>query len=131
MGGRGPFQGPFHAVIERRPFQGLFIKILQFLTFLDPECVAGVARHAPVASWTQCHTSYLWSVGQAGTLELLGEETAAEGLEPFLDGQVVVLGGVLVLAVEGYLCEIENLGWTETKTEEIIEEEVVELVGTH
>ena len=58
-----------------------------------PNCGVGIAGHAPVAAWTETHAAHLRAIGQARTLELLGEETAQESLQPFaVGGFVVVLG---------------------------------------
>ena len=47
-------------------------------------CVrAGIGRHAPVATRTERAAAHLGPIGQARTLELLGEETAEEGAQPF------------------------------------------------
>ena len=52
------------------------------------------------------------------------EEAAAEGLKPFLNGLAVVF------VAEGLLCEQEDLGRTEAEAHEIVEEEIVKLVGS-
>ena len=55
------------------------------LQILEPQDAGGVAGHAPVATGREADTADLGTIGQTGTLELLGEETAAEGLKPLLD----------------------------------------------
>ena len=63
--------------------------------------------------------TYFRAVRQATTFELLLEETAEEGVEPFPDGLFVVT------ATESLLCQEINLGGEEPETEEMVEEEVV------
>ena len=46
----------------------------------------GVGRHSPVAAGGEADAAYLWAVGEAGAFELLGEEAAEEGAEPFAGG---------------------------------------------
>ena len=99
--------------------------MLQPLSFLEPEGAGGVGRHAPVATRTETHGTHLWSVGQAGAFELLREEAAQEGDEPLL------YGGVVVDTLEGTLCEHIDARGTETETQEVVEEEVVELVRSY
>ena len=50
------------------------------LQVFQPEYGRGIGRHAPIATRRKADAADLWSVGHAGTLELLAEETAAESL---------------------------------------------------
>ena len=95
------------------------------LQILEPQDAGGVAGHAPVTTGREADTADLGAIGQTGTLELLGEETAAEGLKPLLDNLFVVETG------ESFGGHAENLGRTEAKAQEIIQEEVVQLVRSH
>lgn len=97
---------------------GLFPSFLLY----RPEGVGGVGWHAPVAARGEGYGTDLWTIGEAGTLELLLEEAAKEGLQPVVDGVVVVD------AVEGVEGEEEELLGRETEAQEMIEEEIVQFV---
>ena len=84
------------------------------LTLLEPQCGGCVAGHSPVSSWTERTTSHLGSVGQATPLELLGEESATEGGEPFLDYVVCID------SIESLSGQEEYLAWAESPTQQII-----------
>ena len=67
------------------------VMLLKTRTFPAPSGVEkqpchGVGRHSPVAAGGEADAAYLWAVGEAGAFELLGEEAAEEGAEPFAGG---------------------------------------------
>ena len=93
--------------------------------FAHPAIDDRVGRHSPVATWREADAAHLWSVGQAAALELLREEAPEERVQPVVDK----LAGVL--ALEGVHGQHEDLLGAEAEAEEIVEEEVVELIGTH
>lgn len=64
---------------------------------VEKQSCHGVGRHSPVAAGGEADAAYFWAVGEAGAFELLGEEAAEEGAEPFADGGAVVAAG------EGFL----------------------------
>ena len=49
-----------------------------------------IARHTPVTTWREADGADLGAVWQATAFELLLEEAAEEGVEPFLDRCIVV-----------------------------------------
>ena len=98
---------------------------LEHFTLSEPQLTRSIAGHTPVSSGAQANAANLGAVGQTRALELLGEEAAEECLEPMLDDVIVVP------AFEGFLRKQENLHRAESMTHEIIEEEVVELVGAN
>ena len=93
--------------------------------FAHPAIDDRVGRHSPVATWREADAAHLWSVGQAAALELLREEAPEERVQPVVDK----LAGVL--ALEGVHGQHEDLLGAEAEAEEIVEEEVVEFIGTH
>ncbi len=95
---------------------------LQRLALLDPQGADGVAGHAPVAARAQAHAADLGAVGQTRALELLAEEAAIERREPMLDGGGVVLAGKCVAR------QHVDFARTETITQHIEEEEIVQLI---
>ena len=101
----------------------------KFVTFAQPFVGAGVGRHSPVASWRQRATSHLRSIGKAATFELLGEEATEESAEPLCDGFGSI--GNRLAAVECLTGEMENFRRPETIAQGVIEEEIVEFVGTY
>ena len=60
------------------------------LNRVQPYPAAGVTRHAQVTPWGDGNRANLRSVREAGTLELLAEETAVEYLKPFKDYSVII-----------------------------------------
>lgn len=60
------------------------------LNRVQPYPAAGVTRHAQVTPWGDGNGADLRSVREAGTLELLAEETAVEYLKPFKDYSVII-----------------------------------------
>lgn len=60
------------------------------LNRVQPYPAAGVTRHAQVAPWGDGNRADLRSVREAGTLELLAEETAVEYLKPFKDYSIII-----------------------------------------
>ena len=57
---------------------------------IQPKRSHRVARHSPVSTRGEADGAYFRAVGQATALELLLEEAAEEGMEPFLEGGIVV-----------------------------------------
>ena len=57
---------------------------------IQPKRSHCVARHSPVSTWGEADGTYFRAVRQATALELLLEEAAEEGMEPFLEGGIVV-----------------------------------------
>lgn len=91
-------------------------------------CVrAGIGRHAPVATRTKRTAANLRPIGQARTLELLGEETAEEGAQPF-ENNLIGVRRAIACAVKCTTGKIIDLLRTEAETQHIIQEEVVKLV---
>lgn len=60
------------------------------LNRVQPYPAAGVTRHAQVTPWGDGNRADLRSVREAGTFELLAEETAVEYLKPFKDYSVII-----------------------------------------
>jgi len=56
----------------------------------QPESRHRIARHTPVTTWREADGADLGAVWQATAFELLLEEAAEEGVEPFLDRCIVV-----------------------------------------
>ena len=83
-----------------------------------------VAGHTPVSSGRKRNGTDLGTVRYAGTLELLGEEAAIEFLLPFHDGLAVKF------AFKGACCHTVELFGRIALADRIIEEEVVQIVGT-
>ena len=98
---------------------------LQRFAFLQPERAVGIAGHSPVAAWREADAAHLGAVGQTAALELLGEEAPAEDGEPALDG------GIVELAAEGVTRQQVDLGGPEAVAQEMVEEEVVQVVGAY
>ena len=92
---------------------------------IQPKRSHRVARHSPVSTRGEADGAYFRAVGQATALELLLEEAAEEGMEPFLEGGIVVGFPECPLRQEVDLCG----GGTEAQ--EVIEEEIVQLVGVY
>ena len=95
------------------------------LQLLHPQPHHGVGGHTPVPPGAESCVAYFWSVGQAGALELLREEAAVEGPEPFEDDLPAVD------PVKGQLRQTQHLLRPEAPAENIVQEEVVELIGPH
>jgi hypothetical protein len=68
--------------------------------------------------------AHLGAVGHHGALELLAEEAVQEGAQPVADLRLVIFTGERVLG------DPEDLGGAEAVTDDVIQEEVVELVGS-
>ena len=51
---------------------------LQFIALVEPHFGRCIAGHSPIATRTKANTTHFGAIGQARTLELLGEETAEE-----------------------------------------------------
>ena len=64
--------------------RGLLVQIGQ------PVRAAGVAGHTPVATRREGNGTDFGTVGETTALELLGEEAATEGVEPFLNRLFIV-----------------------------------------
>ena len=60
------------------------------LYLFQPKLRHRIARHAPVSTWREADGADLGAVWQATAFELLLEEAAEEGVEPFLDRCIVV-----------------------------------------
>lgn len=60
------------------------------LNRVQPYPAAGITRHAQVTPWGDGNRADLRSVREAGTFELLAEETAVEYLKPFKDYSVII-----------------------------------------
>lgn len=71
------------------------------------------------------------AIWQTAALELLIEETAHEGLQPLLNGFLIIAVRIIITDLytlqfginKCLLCQHVNLGRTETETQEIVEEE--------
>lgn len=70
---------PYRRVLPVSPV-GSLLCLSEFFDLFQPSGYAGIAGHPPVAPWTDSHSSYFGSVGQAGTFELLTEKPAEEGM---------------------------------------------------
>ena len=106
----------------RRERRGL-LSLFKLVDLVEPEGGHGVARHAPVASGREGDGADLRAVGQAAALELLLEEPAEEGAQPVVDGRRVV---AVAERLPGQEIDLRR---ARTETEEVVEEEVVQLVG--
>ena len=106
-------------------FSLLQIPLLDLRDLRHPECRGRIGGHSPTASGGDTHVEHGGAVGEAGALELLGEEAAGEGLQPLDEG------GIVVSLAQGVLRHMEQLGGGEAVAEEVVEIEVVKLVGTH
>ena len=51
---------------------------LQFIALVEPHFGCCIAGHSPIATRTKANATHFRAIGQARTLELLGEETAEE-----------------------------------------------------
>lgn len=98
-------------------------RCLCWVQFAEPEVRGGVAGHPPVTARGECDAAYLGSVGHGGAFVLLGEETFQEEAKPVADG-----GGV-VFAGKGVLGEEENFARAAALAHEVVEKEVVQVVG--
>ncbi len=98
--------------------------VVEMIELLHPERIDGVGRHTPVAARTERDGADLWSVRQAGALELLGEETAVEVLQPFGDG------GAVIAVAHGIAGEAVNLARGEAPAQDVVEEKVMQGIGT-
>ena len=65
----------------------IFLKIFQYF---HPNRSACITWHAKVSSWGKGNTSHLRAIRQTGALELLGEKSSVEGLQPFQNGLPVI-----------------------------------------
>ncbi len=88
----------------------------------QPEPRYRIARHTPVSTWREADGTDFGAVRQATAFELLLEEAAEEGVEPFLDR------GLVVDACEGFLRQEKDFGRMGTEAQEMVEEEVVQFV---
>ena len=92
---------------------------------IQPKRSHRVARHSPVSTRGEADGAYFRAVGQATALELLLEEAAEKGMEPFLEG------GIVVGFPECPLRQEVDLRGGGTEAQEVIEEEIVQLVGAY
>ena len=99
--------------------------MLQFGYFFQPCSRTGIAWHTPVTSRTDGDTSYLWTIGQTRTFELLIEEPAEKGLQPFFDGFSIVY------SVKYGLCQKVYFRRAEAESQKIVQEKVVEFIRTY
>ena len=51
---------------------------LEFIALVEPHFSCCIAGHSPIATGTKANATHFGAIGQARTLELLGEETAEE-----------------------------------------------------
>ena len=91
--------------------------------FLHKRVRLGVARHAPVSARGEGDIADARAVRNAVSLELLRKEAADEDVVPFFDRRVVIV------PVEGVLREADDLLPASSATQEVVEEEIVQLVG--
>ena len=99
--------------------------LFQFFHGVEPyggRCVGG---HPPVAARREGDAAHLRSVGQGRTFELLGEEAAEEGLHPLQNHLA------RIAVAEGAEGQHQQFVGGESPADEVVEEEVVQLVGTH
>ena len=95
---------------------------LQIIAFIHPCRSRRVAGHSPISTRAQATASHLRTIGQAGTLKLLREETTEKRCQPFL------YRFVSVLSSESILGQIEYFGRAEAETQGIIQEKVMQFV---
>ena len=57
----------------------------EILQLLKPESGIPVAGHTPVSPGREGYGSHFWTIGQAGTFELLGKEAAVKTFKPLKD----------------------------------------------
>ena len=65
-------------------WRGLSLSLYCF-QFPHPQCIHRVGGHPPVSPGREGQGAHLGAVGEAGALELLGEEAAVEVFQPFED----------------------------------------------
>lgn len=97
----------------------------EFVDVGHPYGGRGVGGHTPVASGGETDTADLRTIGHAGTLELLGEESAVEVSFPFQ------YSGIVVDILESHARKKEYLAGCEAVAQCMVEEEVMKLVGTY
>ena len=103
---------------------GFLIAGLQFFNFVHPYAAECVCRHSPVTSGRQGDVANFRTVRQAGAFILLGEEPTETGFQPVLDGFFVKL------AAESGAGEAINLFGRKAVTHQVVQEEIVEGIGT-
>ena len=96
-----------------------------FFQLFHPQSRAGVGGHAPVATGGEGDGAHLGPVGQAGALELLGEETAGKDLQPVEDGLIGIT------ALEGVAGQGVDTPGGGAVSEHVVQEKVVQLIGAH
>ena len=103
---------------------GFCSRLTEAFTFFQPEGIRGIARHTPVTTRRQTHATHLRTVWHTAAFELLGEETAAEHSQPFLDRRLVVEGTTTFYRrgrTEGFLCQHEDLRRREAIAHEVVD----------
>lgn len=101
-----------------------FLRDAESVDFIQPDPGAGVAWHAEITPRGEGDGTDFRAVRQAGTLELLGEKSPVEVLQPFEDC------GIGVFSRKGAVGDPIDLRRCEFRTQHIIQEEVVELIGS-
>ena len=79
----------FYGIVSLSVESVRYLYVDPFYLF-QPESRHRIARHTPVTTWREADGADLGAVWQATAFELLLEEAAAEGVEPFLDRCIVV-----------------------------------------
>ena len=97
--------------------------LLQALQLLHPQRAETASLGIRQSPWGQGDGAHLGPVGEAGALELLGEEAAVEVVQPLQDG------GPVIGPAQGVLRQAEHLPGREAPADGVVQEEVMELIG--
>ena len=103
---------------------GLCKGFLEIFQLFEERFCRCVGRHAEVAARRERHRADLRAVGQTGALKLLCKEAAHKHAEPAENCLSVVF------AREGVAREAENLRRAAAHAHHVVEEEIVQFIGT-
>ena len=98
---------------------------LQAFCFFQPEPGGGIAGHHPVAPNAKAHRAYAHTIGLAVALELLGEESPVEVLQPLFHGLAIKVRG------KGTTGQGIDLRGGEAPADHVVQEEIVEGIGAN
>ena len=117
MGTTAPKSQPVLRLLQDLTLQGLYL--------LQPDGGGSVRGHFPCASGRKPDLANGGTVGETGALELLIEEAAHKGFEPFFDN------GIVKPIFECGFGFPEDFVGCLTPADEMIQEEIMEVIGTH
>ena len=95
------------------------------LQFLHPDTGTGIGRHTQIATRRYRYRTYLRSIRQAGTFELLTEKSAIKSFQPFLNGFCIISSG------KSIVCQTINLFRGTSETQNVIQEEIMQFIRSH